>query len=59
MTADLNFDTTLILIPAFNEEEAIESLVSEIKETILEIDIVVINDGSTDETGEKISDGKI
>jgi len=50
MTSDLDFERILVLIPAFNEEEAIGSLVSEIKETISEVDIVVINDGSTDET---------
>jgi len=47
---DLNPERTMILIPAFNEEESIGSLLAEIHETLFESDIVVINDGSTDET---------
>jgi len=50
MVSDLKSERKLILIPAFNEEEAIGKLVYEIKRTVPGTDILVINDGSTDET---------
>lgn len=40
----------LILIPAFNEEENILHVLEDIKEHCPEIDYLVINDGSTDNT---------
>ena len=42
---------TLIVIPAYNEEENIEALVNDVKK--YQIDYLIINDGSTDNT-EKI-----
>lgn len=43
----------LIIIPAFNEEKSITSVISQIRLHIPEADILVINDGSTDSTGER------
>lgn len=43
-------ERTLILIPAFNEEDSIGNLVTEVKKTLPNVDIVVISDGSNDET---------
>ena len=42
-----------VIIPAYNEEGAIGSTVSRIKELYPEYEIVVVDDGSTDKTREK------
>ena len=40
-----------IIIPAYNEEEGIDKVISELKETVdQEYEIIVVNDGSTDQT---------
>jgi len=51
----------LVLIPAFNEEEQIASVVGEVKREIPEAQVVVVNDGSTDQTEQKALDsgGKV
>jgi len=41
---------TLIVIPAYNEEANIASTIESIREAISDVDIVVVDDGSTDET---------
>ena len=41
------------IIPAYNEEEAIGSVVSDVKKYLPEVDVVVINDGSADLTAER------
>ena len=41
---------TLIIVPACNEAEAIGSVLAELREHAPRYDVVVINDGSTDET---------
>lgn len=41
---------TLIIIPAFNEEEAIGGVIAGLREHIPEADVLVVNDGSTDST---------
>lgn len=41
---------TLIIIPAYNEEESIFKLLNEIKNCEVDLDIVVVNDGSKDNT---------
>ena len=43
----------LAIIPAYNEEEAIGAVVSDVKEHLPEADVVVINDGSADLTVER------
>lgn len=40
----------LVIIPAFNEEHNIKKVLKEILEAGLDIDILVVNDGSTDRT---------
>lgn len=42
----------LAIIPAFNEEESLERTVEELRRVEPSVDFVVINDGSTDRTGE-------
>lgn len=42
--------STVILIPAYNEEASIASLLGEIHACLPELDVVVINDGSADRT---------
>jgi glycosyltransferase involved in cell wall biosynthesis len=42
---------TLIIIPAFNEEETLRDVILNIRAFYAQADILVINDGSTDETG--------
>jgi len=40
----------LVIIPAYNEERSLGSVIDEVKEALPRADIVVVNDGSTDET---------
>jgi len=40
----------LVVIPAYNEEKSIGRVIKEVKESAPEVDIVVIDDGSTDAT---------
>lgn len=42
---------TLVIIPAYNEAETIVEVISSIKAAYPEFNILVVNDGSTDETG--------
>ena len=44
---------TLVIIPAFNEEGNIGRVIREIRDTHLPVDVLVINDGSTDGTAHK------
>lgn len=43
---------TLVIIPAFNEEPGISSLISKIRDQLPDFDVLVINDGSSDRTAE-------
>ena len=43
---------TLVIIPAYNEEESLGRVIRQVKEAVPSADIVVINDGSTDATSE-------
>ena len=45
-----------IIIPAFNEEEAIFNVVSDLKNNLPKTEIIIVNDGSTDKTLSKIQD---
>jgi len=40
----------LVIIPAYNESEAIEKTVAEVRDKVPECDLLVVNDGSTDDT---------
>jgi glycosyltransferase involved in cell wall biosynthesis len=42
----------LIIVPAWNEQETVASIVTEIRTTLPTADVVVVNDGSTDHTSE-------
>ncbi len=44
--------TVTVLIPAYNEEQAIADVVRELKETVPDYDILVVDDGSADATAE-------
>jgi len=43
-------DKILIIIPAYNEEDSIAEVISEIRHTLIQVDILVIDDGSSDAT---------
>jgi len=43
----------LVVIPAFNEEEQIATVVQQVKEQVPEAQILVVNDGSSDRTEQK------
>ena len=43
---------TLIIMPAWNEEEVIGGTIEELFRMMPEVDLVVVNDGSTDRTSE-------
>ena len=45
-----------IIIPAFNEEKAIFNVVNDLKNNLPKTEIIVVNDGSTDRTLNKIQD---
>lgn len=45
-------DKVLVVIPAFNEEANIERVVEELVQDYPELDYVVVNDGSTDQTAQ-------
>lgn len=42
----------LIVIPAWNEQETIAGVIDEVRVTVPEADVLVVNDGSTDRTSE-------
>ncbi len=46
----------LIVIPAYNEEEALEACVTRLLETCSDVDVVIVNDGSEDRT-QQIAEG--
>ncbi len=43
---------TVLIIPAYNEEAALGPLLDEVKAAVPDLDVVVINDGSTDSTSD-------
>jgi glycosyltransferase involved in cell wall biosynthesis len=43
--------TYLVVLPAYNEEQSIHSVVEEIRRSLPSADILVVDDGSTDRTG--------
>ena len=45
--------STLIVMPAFNEEESVAAVVREVFETLPGVHVLVVNDGSTDQTTER------
>jgi len=53
---NMNLQDILIIIPAFNEEEAIGHLLDELREVLPGANVLVINDGSTDWTARVVGD---
>lgn len=49
----------LAVVPAYNEEGSIESLVADIREELPEADILVVNDGSTDHTARILNEAGV
>lgn len=45
----------LIVIPAYNEEETIIAVLKELQQVVPEFDRVIVNDGSSDATGEVVA----
>lgn len=43
---------TLIIIPAFNEEESLPGVIDDLRAHLPEVDVIVVNDGSRDRTAE-------
>ncbi len=43
----------LVIIPAYNEEGSIEKVIEEVRNHLPQVDILVVNDGSTDLTSER------
>lgn len=55
-TDNMNLQDILIIIPAFNEEEAIGPLLDELQQALPGANVLVINDGSTDWTARVVGD---
>lgn len=49
---DLHKLLTLVIVPAYNEEESILEVVRDLNENAPFVDVLVVNDGSTDETSQ-------
>jgi glycosyltransferase involved in cell wall biosynthesis len=43
---------TLVIIPAYNEESSLSTVLAELKQETPELDVVVVSDGSTDRTSD-------
>ena len=43
----------LVIIPAYNEEDSIEKVIEDVRTNCPQMDILVVNDGSTDHTSDK------
>ena len=43
--------TPLVILPAYNEERTLRDVIGAIRENLPQADILVVNDGSTDQTG--------
>ncbi len=50
MTIAKRAESVLIIIPAYNEQDAIRQVVGSVRQALPEADVLVINDGSTDGT---------
>lgn len=53
MKSILKRSDILVLVPVFNEEESIAGVIDNIRANLKEVDILIINDGSTDTSAEK------
>lgn len=50
MSPDRMLDRLLILIPAYNEQEAIRQVVTQVRAVMPDVDVLVVDDGSSDAT---------
>ena len=41
---------TLVIIPAFNEEKNIANVIERLTNTLNDVDYIIVNDGSVDDT---------
>ena len=57
MSTDVKNSRVSIVIPAWNEEKAIEGVVSQLMRRLRNIEIIVVDDGSSDRTGDLARDG--
>lgn len=48
----INYDRVLIIIPSFREEKNIPHVIQGLKEYVPDLDVLIIDDGSKDRTGE-------
>ena len=53
MSSDTHSERLLILIPAYNEQKAIRQVVTRVKQTVPHCDVLVVDDGSADNTAEE------
>lgn len=56
MSFDLQTGKLLILIPAYNEKDSIQDVVCSVRQTVPNCDILVIDDGSADNTAQEAAD---
>jgi glycosyltransferase involved in cell wall biosynthesis len=52
-------DRVLIAIPAYNEQATIGSVVQKVRKNLPDFDLLVVNDGSTDSTGQILKDLRV
>lgn len=52
MTAPTRHGRTLVFVPAFNEETTVGDVVRSVLDEVPEVDVLVVDDGSTDRTAE-------
>ena len=55
MSFDNRSERLLILIPAYNEQGAIRQVVHCVQQTVPQVDILVVDDGSADNTAQEAS----
>ena len=51
-------DRVLVILPAWNEQEALPAVLDDLQAVLPEVDILVVNDGSTDRTSEVARRGR-
>lgn len=51
-------DRVLVILPAWNEQEALPAVLDDLQSALPAVDILVVNDGSTDRTGEVARRGR-
>ena len=50
---------TIVVIPAYNEEEALPAVLRQLADTVSELDVIVVDDGSTDATASVARDAGV